>query len=98
MKPHSMFFDESYSEHYYRKDTVMDFVNESDCLVVVGTALATTMAKNIVAILLNKEIPVIEINLESAIDKGNNIQVVEKSDTALPKLFNEFYKLQRQGV
>ena len=73
MKPHSMFFDESYSEHYYRKDTVMDFVNESDCLVVVGTALATTMAKNIVAILLNKEIPVIEINLESAIDKGNNI-------------------------
>ena len=25
MKPHSMFFDESYSEHYYRKETVDAF-------------------------------------------------------------------------
>ena len=45
MKPHSMFFDEAYSEHYYRKDSVDSFVEQADVLVVVGTALATTMAK-----------------------------------------------------
>ena len=39
MKPHSMFFDESYSEHYYRYKTVSDFVKKADCLIVVGTAL-----------------------------------------------------------
>ena len=39
MKPHCMFFDEAYSEHYYRKDTVMSYLNSSDCLIVVGTAL-----------------------------------------------------------
>jgi len=68
-----MFFDETYSEHYYRKDTVMNFVDQADCLVVVGTALATNLAKNIVSKLLNKELPAIEINMESAISRGNNI-------------------------
>ena len=48
MKPHSMFFDENYSERYYRRDTVMEFVDSSDCLIVVGTALATNLACQIV--------------------------------------------------
>ena len=39
MKPHSMFFDESYSERYYRYETVQGFVKDADCLIVVGTAL-----------------------------------------------------------
>ena len=47
----------------------------------------------IVNTFLKKELPVIEINLETAIDKGNNLQVLEKSEVALPKLFNEFYRL-----
>lgn len=39
MKPHSMFFDESYNEHYYRKTTVDEYLTDADCLIVVGTAL-----------------------------------------------------------
>ena len=49
MKPHCMFFDEQYSEHFYRRDTVDSFLNVADCLIVVGTALATSFAKRIVA-------------------------------------------------
>jgi len=42
MKPHCMFFDESYSEHFYRVETINAFLEEGiDCLIVVGTALAT---------------------------------------------------------
>ena len=93
MKPHSMFFDEVYSEHYYRKDTVMNFVEEADCLIVVGTALATNLAKQIVCKLLNKELPVIEINMESSINRGNNIQVLGKSELTLPAMFNHFYSM-----
>ena len=37
MKPHSMFFDEQYSEEYYRYTTVKDFCSEADCLIVIGT-------------------------------------------------------------
>ena len=73
MKPHSMFFDESYSEHYYRVNTVKEFVDESDCLIVVGTSLATSLAKQIVRRVLDKELPVIEVNLETSIGVGNNI-------------------------
>lgn len=93
MKPHCMFFDEAYSEHYYRVDTVKEFVDSSDCLIVVGTALATSLARQIVCRILNKELPVIEVNLETSIDVGNNIQVKQGADTALPALFNEYYRL-----
>lgn len=48
MKPHCMFFDESYSERFYRYDTVLDFNKEADCLIVVGTALQTGFAMRIV--------------------------------------------------
>ena len=39
MKPHAMFFDESYSEHYYRGTTIKLLAEDIDALVVVGTAL-----------------------------------------------------------
>ena len=87
MKPHSMFFDECYSEYYYRVNTVENFVEESDCLIVVGTALATNLASSIVKSFLFRAKPIIEINLESAINKGKNIQVLQGSETALPEMF-----------
>jgi len=73
MKPHCMFFDEVYTEHYYRVDTVMNYVEDSDCLIIVGTALATNLATRIVNEFKRKELPMIEFNLESAINAGNNI-------------------------
>ena len=91
-----MFFDETYSEHYYRKTTVENFLEKADCLIVVGTALATNFAKRIVIDMLEKELPVIEVNLESAINVGNNVQVIEKSEIALPKLFDAFYRLEKK--
>jgi hypothetical protein len=61
----------------------------------VGTALATGFANRIVNTFLKKELPVIEINLETAIDKGNNLQVLMKADIALPALFKEYYRLHK---
>jgi NAD-dependent SIR2 family protein deacetylase len=75
MKPHTMFFDESYSEHYYRKESVWDFVVKADCLLVVGTSLETQFPERIVTHCLKRGVPVIEICLESCIRVGNNIQV-----------------------
>lgn len=39
MKPHCMFFDECYNEHYYRDSTTTAFQLECDALIVIGTAL-----------------------------------------------------------
>lgn len=93
MKPHCMFFDESYNEHYYRRDTVYAQLEKADCLIVVGTALQTNLAVNIVSDFLHRELPVIEVNLESAITRGHTMQVREKAEIAIPALFKEYYRL-----
>jgi NAD-dependent SIR2 family protein deacetylase len=44
-----MFFDEVYSEQYYKSETVNDFVDDKmDALIVVGTSLQTLLASTIV--------------------------------------------------
>jgi NAD-dependent deacetylase len=44
MKCHSMCFDESYNEHFYRTDTVKKFADGADCLLCIGTHLETGQA------------------------------------------------------
>ena len=76
MKPHAMFFDESYSEHYYRDQTTNNFAEDADALIVVGTALQTSGANRLVNRLLHKmDIPVIEINNNPCIEKGYSLTV-----------------------
>ena len=43
--------------------------------------------------LIKEDAPVIEVNIETSIGRGYNLQVLEKSDTALPTLFNEYYNV-----
>ena len=93
MKPHCMFFDETYSEQWYRSETVKGYLEKTDCLIVVGTALQTSLAKFIVNSCINKgNVPVIEVNLESCIPKGYRILIQEPSEKSLPALFKEFNK------
>ena len=88
-----MFFDESYSEQWYRSDTVRGYLEKVDCLIVIGTALQTSLAKFIVNSCINKgTVPVIEVNLESCIPHGYRILIQEPSEKALPALFKEFGK------
>ena len=88
MKPHCMFFDECYSEHYYRMKTVDRFLEDCDALIVIGTALATSFAKRIVQDCVSKEdVPVIEVNLETFCDRGYVAQLLMKSEIVLPILF-----------
>jgi len=100
MKANCMCFDETYSEHYYRYDTVNEFADDCDCLLVVGTALETGCASSIVRRTLEREtVPVIEVCYpESCIGVGNNIQIIDKSEIALPLLVNEYMKLESARV
>ena len=66
----------------------------ADLLIVIGTALATGGARGLVNRFLNKqEIPVIEINMEPAVDEGFALQITEKSEISLEKLFREYHRL-----
>ena len=95
MKPHCMFFDEVYSEHYYREKTTMEVCSQKmDCLIVIGTALATSGARKVVYDALGKQnIPVIEFNIEPAITEGYTLNITEKCETSIKAMFKEYYRL-----
>ena len=93
MKPYVLLWDEQINEDQYRTDSVRNFTKIADCLIVVGTGMETEKGQRIVNSLLRRDIPVIEINTESVIKKGNNIQLKMKPEVGLPLLFKEYYKL-----
>ena len=48
MKIHTMLFDETYCQKWYRSEEIETFLEKIDGLVVIGTALQTGMANKIV--------------------------------------------------
>ena len=89
-----MFFDEAYQEQFYQSDTVNNFNSDCDGLIVVGTALATGLATRTVNEALQRGVPVVEVNVTSSINVGNNIQLIGKSEQMLPQLFQQLIKLK----
>lgn len=76
MRPNILWFDESYNELYYRSDSIRDFCREGlDAVIVVGTALETSMAANLVSKALIDDIMVIEVNPEPCLNEGNVVHV-----------------------
>jgi NAD-dependent SIR2 family protein deacetylase len=73
---------------------VNNFVENCDGLIVVGTALATGLAMRTVNECLHRGVPIVEVNIESSINKGNNIQLLGKSEETLPQLFKELMNLK----
>lgn len=91
MRPHILWFDESYTQELHHVDTIKDLLDEDyDALIVVGTALATSLANKIVMHTLRKDILTIDVNIESVCTVGHSIQVIEKSEKALPELFKSY--------
>ena len=63
MKPNIKFFDDYFTENFYKSVTVERFIDKADCLILVGTD--TYNSNSHVRSFLQKELPVIEINPES---------------------------------
>jgi NAD-dependent SIR2 family protein deacetylase len=62
MKSHGMFFDENYSEDYYRVHSVMSYLDKVDCLIVCGTTLQTGIPLQVVKHCLTNNIQIIEVS------------------------------------
>ena len=93
MKPYCNYSDKAYTITYSRSKAMFEFVDNSDCLLVIGTGLETSFSSSIIEAFLDRQVPVIEVNLETFIDHGYNIQVLDEADVSLPLLFAEFYRL-----
>jgi len=93
MRPHVLWFDEWYTQELHQVETISDIFNveesKVDALIVIGnilvcyllgTALATSLARKIVFNWLKKDILTIDVNIESVCKTGHSIQITEKGN------------------
>lgn len=62
LRPNILWFDEFYNEKYYKSETAMNIVSQTDLLIVVGTTLKTNLPQQIVENVLLNGGTVININ------------------------------------
>ncbi len=63
-RPHVLWFDESYNEHYFKMDSAMAVAGDTDLLIIVGTSGATTLPNLIVNTVFHQRGTIIDINIE----------------------------------
>ena len=67
-----------------------------DCLIVIGCKDLKGLPKRIIDEAGKKlDLPIIEINEESAIKNGYKLHISENMETSVDILFNEYYRLSK---
>lgn len=99
LRPHVLWFDESYNEVHYRLDSVLDKVDNAGMLFIIGTSGATSLPQHIAYTILNRMGMVVEVNPEisnftEAIlrNPSGGIYIPEGSSEFLTKLAQETNK------
>ena len=82
-----MFFDECYDDNYYRSSAVLKELDTMDCLVVIGTALETSLAVGIVERARYDKKLIVEINPNPCIKNGNVRTLIGGAEKFVPDLF-----------
>ena len=62
MRPHVLWFDETYNENHYRFDSTIEAIGAADALVVVGTTGNTSLPAHMLQIARMRDIPLYDIN------------------------------------
>ncbi len=91
LRPHVLWFDETYNEPHYRLESTLAVTHETTVLVIVGTSGATNLPNQIVSKVYRQGGAIIDINIASnrfgqfaeAYDAG--MAILQPSNTALPE-------------
>lgn len=97
-RPHTLFFDESYEEEYYRGQSLMKQINSMDCLLVVGTALETYLACKIVNEAVKSNKLIIEVNPQPRIQNGNVKHFIGNAEEFIPTLCEGYQKIKTESA
>ena len=62
-RPHVLWFDESYDEHYFHFDSALAAANETEVLIIAGTSGATTLPNLVVDRVRRNGGTIIDINI-----------------------------------
>ena len=63
-RPHVLWFDETYDEHYFRYETALNIAARTDVLIIAGTSGATTLPNHIANVVYQQNGTIIDINIE----------------------------------
>ena len=63
-RPHVLWFDECYDEHYYKFNSAMATAEKTDLLIIAGTSGTTTLPNHITTIVYQHGGTIIDINIE----------------------------------
>jgi NAD-dependent deacetylase len=95
-RPHVLWFDEMYNEHYYRYHSALKVAEETDLLLVVGTSGATSLPNQVVWEVKNRNGIIIDINIEEnpfsniALNSQQGFFIKQPSGKALPDILQRF--------
>lgn len=96
MRPHVLWFDETYNEQHYRFDSALEAASQTRLLITVGTAGATTLPNHIVNLVFNNGGLMIDINVADnpfarmAMRSNKGIFINRTSSQALVALTRSF--------
>ena len=63
-RPHVLWFDESYDEHYFKFESAIAVAENTDILIIAGTSGATTLPNHVANIVYHNNGAIIDINIE----------------------------------
>ena len=93
-RPHVLWFDEIYNEHYYRYNSALSVARQTDILIIVGTSGATSLPNLVAWEVKNNNGILIDINIEEntfsnlALASQRGVFIKEPSSKALPNILN----------
>jgi len=91
-RPHVLWFDEVYNEHYYRHQSSLKVAGDTELLIIVGTSGATSLPNQVVREVYSRDGIIIDINIEDnpfsnlALKSSRGFFIKEPSSKALPSI------------
>ncbi|UCE04292.1 MAG: RNA polymerase subunit sigma [Candidatus Latescibacterota bacterium] len=94
LRPHVLWFDETYDEPRYRYESSIGAVSDAALLIVVGTSGATTLPMQMGMIAANRGVAIIDVNPEtnpfSRLAQAAGVHVAGPAARVLPELVRAF--------
>lgn len=100
VRPHVLWFDETYDERYYRSESALRAAVRTGLLIVVGTSGATSLPQHIALTVLRAGGTIVDVNIEASpftqfarVSRGG-LFIQGRSAAALERLAAAFVRVQ----
>lgn len=91
-RPDVLLYGETYTEERNGSDRAVSAIEDSDCLLVLGTQLKASLPNQLVREFAKTQKLLIEVNIEPVIEFGNTLFLPEKCGNVLPAMVSVIFE------